>query len=257
MNNNDTGPLVDISDIRIAFGLLTRMPVPVDTNRATARGAAAAWAYPIVGLGVGFFASLIAVVILALELPPSIAAALAMAVLIITTGAMHEDGLADSADGLWGGWDKAKRLAIMKDSHIGTYGVIALILSLLIHWTGLTALMAGGYVWAPIMVMAVLSRANMVLLMHVLPRARATGLAHAVGQPSRNTTFAAIATAAFIGFVFIGSSGFTALLVSLCAALGCALIAHHKIGGQTGDILGATQQVSQVALVITLAALAP
>lgn len=257
MRKNDTGPLILAHDVKAAFGLLTRLPLRVDTDLATQRGAGAAWAYPLVGLGVGCAASLIGVLVLALDLPASIAAALSLAVMIILTGAMHEDGLADSADGLWGGWDRAKRLSIMKDSHIGAYGVIALILSLLIHWSGLEALMSRGYVWAPLVVMATLSRANMVLLMHVLPNARSGGLAHSVGAPSRNTTFLAIGLAALASFAFIGLSGFFALLSSLCAAISCALIAHKKIGGQTGDILGATQQVSQIALVVTLVALAP
>jgi len=212
MRNNDTGPLILLHDVKSAFGLLTRLPFHIDTERATRRGAAAAWAYPLVGLGVGFFASLLAVVFLAMGVPATIVAALALGLMIILTGAMHEDGLADSADGLWGGWDTSKRLEIMKDSHIGAYGVIALILSLLIHWAGLTSLMSDGYVWAPIMVMAALSRANMVLLMHLMPHARDSGLAHAVGRPERNTTFIAIGIAAVISFAFIGTSGFTALL---------------------------------------------
>ena len=257
MDKNDAGALVTLHDVKAAFGLLTRLPLNVDADRATARGAGAAWAYPLVGLGVAMIACLVASVVLSLGLPASIAAALALAAMIIVTGAMHEDGLADSADGLWGGWDRVRRLAIMKDSHIGAYGVIALILSLLIHWTGLSALMDRGYVWAPIMVMAALSRANMVLVMHAMPNARDTGLAHAVGRPARNTTFIAIGLAAAISFAWIGVSGFVALVVSLCAAGVCALIAHRKVGGQTGDILGATQQVSQMALVVTLVALAP
>lgn len=257
MHNNDTQSVMTFHDIKAAFGLLTRLPIHVETERATQRGAAAAWAYPLVGVGIAFFAGLLAQVLLAIGLSEAPVAAITLAIMTIMTGAMHEDGLADTADGLWGGWDRARRLEIMKDSRIGAYGVIALVCGFLIHWTALDALFTRGYVWAPLIVMAALSRANMVLLMYVMPNARDTGLSQSVGRPPQAATFIAIGLAAVISFAFIGISGFTALLVSLCAALGCALIAHRKIGGQTGDILGATQQVSQMALACTLSVLAP
>jgi len=115
-------------DVPAALGLLTRLPVPVDTDHATARAAKAAWAYPLVGL---VLALLLAVIgWLASGLMPEIRAAILLAAGVIITGALHEDGLADAVDGLWGGWDKARRLEIMKDSHIGAYGVIGLVLSL-------------------------------------------------------------------------------------------------------------------------------
>jgi len=131
-DRNDDGP-IRTGDIPAAIGLLSRLPVPVDTDLATRRGARAAWAYPLAGLVVGALAGLVAQVALWLGLPPSIAALLALAAMIAITGALHEDGLADSADGLWGGWDRARRLEIMKDSRIGTYGVLALGLTLLLR----------------------------------------------------------------------------------------------------------------------------
>jgi len=100
MRNNDTGPLILLHDVKSAFGLLTRLPFHIDTERATRRGAAAAWAYPLVGLGVGFFASLLAVVFLAMGVPATIVAALALGLMIILTGAMHEDGLATAISAL-------------------------------------------------------------------------------------------------------------------------------------------------------------
>jgi len=255
--NSDTRPLMTLHDVRAAFGLLTRLPVPVDTALATARGASASWAYPLVGVGVALLAGFMSALLIAMGVPTAVAAAVCIATLTITTGAMHEDGLADTADGLWGGWDRARRLAIMKDSHIGAYGVIALILSLLIHWSALNSLFAQGHIFAPLVVMAALSRANMVLIMHVLPNARDTGLSQTVGRPARKTTFVAIGIAALTSLICIGLSVFAALLIALCAALSCGLIAQRKIGGQTGDILGATQQVSQIAVIATLAAIAP
>ena len=125
MDKHDKSPIVSLGDITAALGLLSRLPVRVDTSRATARGAQAAWAYPIAGLILAALACAIAQIALMLGVPAPLTAGLALASLVIMTGAMHEDGLADSTDGLWGGWDKDRRLAIMKDSHIGAYGVIA------------------------------------------------------------------------------------------------------------------------------------
>ena len=100
---------------------------------------------------------------------------------MITTGAMHEDGLADTVDGLWGGWTRDRRLEIMKDSHIGTYGVLALIVSAGLRWSVLAGLLTLGA--GPVVAIAVLSRASMPALMAALPNARGDGLAHKVGAP--------------------------------------------------------------------------
>ena len=108
--------LISGHDIPAALGLLTRIPIKVDMDRAATRGPAATWAYPLAGLVVGLIMAVIAWVAQLLGIAAPVIAALMLTGAIITTGAMHEDGLADSADGLWGGWDKARRLEIMKDS---------------------------------------------------------------------------------------------------------------------------------------------
>ncbi|MEL6640743.1 MAG: adenosylcobinamide-GDP ribazoletransferase, partial [Pseudomonadota bacterium] len=125
MPNPDTA-LIDRHDVPAALGLLTRLPIPVDAEKAQARGAAAAWAYPIVGLVLGAILVCAAWGLSALGVPEEVTALLLIATAVVITGALHEDGLADSADGLWGGWDKTRRLEIMKDSSIGAYGVLAL-----------------------------------------------------------------------------------------------------------------------------------
>ena len=125
MAKSDSG-LMSLTDIPAALGLLTRLPIPVDAGQATARGAKAAWAYPVVGL---VLACLIGGPAWTISdfMPPAILAALVLVALITLTGALHEDGLADTTDGLWGGWEPARRLEIMKDSQIGSYGVLALV----------------------------------------------------------------------------------------------------------------------------------
>ena len=246
---------IEAADVAAAMALLSRWPIPVNGEAAAARGAGAAWAYPLAGLGVALPAAVVAWVCLALGVPASLSAALAIAVLIVTTGAMHEDGLADCADGFWGGWDRTRRLEIMKDSRIGAYGVLALGLGLLLRWSALTVLLSGDVLWAAIIVPAVLSRAAMVWVMHVLPPARLDGLSRRVGQPDRESVLIAVALAAAAVILLWFSAVVALLLVCGAATLGMMALARSKIGGQTGDVLGATQQVVEIASLVVLATL--
>ncbi|MDO6591715.1 adenosylcobinamide-GDP ribazoletransferase [Loktanella sp. D2R18] len=248
MNNRDQ-KLIEVADFPAAMGLLTRLPVPVSQTRAVARGAAAAWAYPLAGALIGIILAATVSAFTWIGLPIGIVAALVIGVNIIITGAMHEDGLADSADGLWGGWDRARRLEIMKDSHIGTYGVLALALSLLIRWLGLSALIALDIYWAGLVAIAVLSRGGMVVLMAAMKNARDTGLSKSVGRPTAATAWVTIAIAVLIA-ALLGQ--FAMIVVAPFAVLACGLIARTKIGGQTGDILGATQQITEMTLLLVV-----
>ncbi|MFT5650135.1 MAG: adenosylcobinamide-GDP ribazoletransferase [Yoonia sp.] len=253
MRNSDKGPLVALSDIPAAIGLLTRLPVRVDTDRATARGAAAAWAYPIVGLIVGGIAAIGMIIAGAIGLPASAVALIGVATVTIITGAMHEDGLADTADGLWGGWDPVHRLKIMKDTYIGTYGVIAIVLSLVMRWLLLTELVDLGAGTA-LIAAAMLSRAAMVGVMAWLPNARESGLSRAVGRPTLAVTLIAVAIAAVGAIGFIGLLGVFAAAAVFVTAAGCGAIAKTKIGGQTGDILGFVQQMTEISVLLYLIA---
>ncbi|MBR9841621.1 MAG: adenosylcobinamide-GDP ribazoletransferase [Rhodobacteraceae bacterium] len=235
-------------DIATALALLTRLPLRAEF----ARGARAAWAYPLAGLAVAALAALPTGLFLSLGLPPLLAALVFVATQVTLTGAMHEDGLADSADGLWGGWDRARRLEIMKDSHIGSYGVIALILSLAARVLAIGLLLANpGWLW-PLLAVSMLSRATMPALMAALPHARDTGLSHAQGRAPRDTALAAAALTLLAALLFTGLSGLGLALLAALTALACAAIAKSKIGGQTGDILGATQQITEIALLLAL-----
>ncbi|MRU16813.1 adenosylcobinamide-GDP ribazoletransferase [Roseovarius sp. A21] len=243
--------LVKASDFPLALALLTRLPVHVSSFE---RGAKAAWAYPLVGLVTGGLAGLAGLGGLWMGLAAPLSALISMAILTITTGAMHEDGLADTADGLWGGWDRARRLEIMKDSYIGTYGVLALFLSFSGRWaaiwmvfeaspaTALTALLA-----APM-----LSRATMPALMAALPHARDHGLSHSTGRPTAATAALGIAITLIPGLFLLGWHLFGAVIWAVLMTLAMGRIARAKIGGQTGDILGAVQQVTEIALLFYL-----
>lgn len=253
MSDRDNIP--QLRDVAAAIGLLSRLPVRVNEAHATARGASAAWAYPLAGLVVGLIACVVGQIALSLGLAASLVAGLIIATVVIITGAMHEDGLADAADGLWGGWDKTRRLEIMKDSSIGAYGVIALVLGLGLRWQALTVLIGVGGVWVPVLAAAMISRAVMVPVMARLPHARDTGLSHAVGRPDEMTALIAIAIAVIGALFLLQFSGLWVIAAAALSALACALIAKAKINGQTGDILGATQQVAEISMLLTLCAL--
>ncbi len=237
-----------LQDILSAFGLLTRLPLPPYTPV----GAGAAWAWPLVGVVVATLAALAGWA--GHGLGPGIAAGVVLAVQALLTGAMHEDGLADTADGLWGGWTKQRRLEIMRDSHIGSYGVLALLLVTLMRWSALTALIAGGH-WGAVIAAGALSRAPMAVLMALMPNARDDGLSQAVGRPAFGTALAASVLA--LGLATLAVGPVATLAAALLAALSCAalaLLAKARIGGQTGDILGASQQLAEVAVLAALAA---
>lgn len=246
-------PFITLRDVPLACGLLSRLPIPVDADFASARGARAAWAYPLAGGLVALIAGGIGALALMAGLPPSVAAGLVLAGQVILTGAMHEDGLADSADGLWGGWTKERRLEIMKDSRIGSYGVLALILSLLLRCSALTAL--GPSLLPVLLAAALLSRAAMVGLMTELPNAREGGLSRSVGRPGRRTAWAGTGIALGLSLVIVGPAALPFALAAGLAGLGCAAIAQAKIGGQTGDILGASQQVCEIAILAVATAI--
>ncbi len=237
-------------DLALALGLLTRLPLPGAPDLT--RGAAAAWAWPVAGLAAGIIGAL--AIWLTSGLPAGVSAAVGLTAMIMTTGAMHEDGLADTADGLWGGWDRDRRLEIMKDSRIGAYGVIALILSLLARWSLLATLIGAGVVWAPLIAAAMLSRVPMVFLMTLMDPARPGGLAGQVGQPPIGAAMIAAALALIVALILSGGAAIWAMALAFLLVLGLALIAQAKIGGQTGDILGASQQISEIAALAVLAA---
>lgn len=240
-------------DVTTAFALLTRLPLPAAAPLG--RSAAAAWAYPLAGGGLGLIAGMVGALALWLGLAPMLAAGLGLATLVISTGAMHEDGLADAADGLWGGWDKARRLEIMHDSRIGSYGVLAIGLSLLLRAAALGVLFAAGHVFAPLIVAGALSRAALAPMMALLPHAREDGLSVATGRPGAATAWLGVALALGLALILTGGAGIVAAIAVSLAALAAGLIARAKLGGQTGDILGAAQQLSEIAALLTLSAL--
>lgn len=250
MTKNDQ-PLVQPKDILLAVSLLTRLPVEAD--HAT-RGSLAVWAYPLAGLVPAALAVLVGLFAQWLGLPAPICALLALAAMIATTGAMHEDGLADTADGFWGGWTVERRLEIMKDSQIGAYGVVGLILAFGLRWAALTWLFEAELAAGAILAAAVISRASMPVLMATLPHARKTGLSHSVGTVGTPSAAIAIVIAFVLGVLILGSGVFWAFIWAGLLTAGIGMTAQRKINGQTGDVLGCAQQVTEIAVLLTLVA---
>lgn len=237
-----------VRDFRIVVLFLTRVPVGRIIGLESRPLAAAAWAFPLVGLIVGGIAGGVFYAVAGTEISPLGCALAALAVQAIVTGALHEDGLADVADGL-GAADRERTLEIMRDSRIGAYGVLALVFSVGLRAAMVAGIPGSGYALASIVAAAMFSRGLLPAVMHVLPPARAEGLSQSAGQPDLRTALIAAA---------IGAAGLFTLLplsvalaaVLLAVAFGGAVVwwARVRLGGQTGDVLGAVQQVIEIAV---------
>ena len=243
--------------VRAAATFLTRVPVggwpyAADDWR---------WAsghFPLIGAAIGLVLGV--VFTLALPLSPLVAAALALAVGLLITGGFHEDGLADSADALGGGYEPARVLEILKDSRIGAFGGLAITASLLLR----AALLAALATQAPVaLVLAhAVSRATPVWLMAVMPYATDDSHARSRHITRAATPQALLATAWAAAFLAaaVAFSPVTPSAVLAAVATAAALTAfagwrfHRRVGGVTGDFLGATQQLCEAGVLIALLA---
>lgn len=234
------------SDIPIAFSLLSRLPLPIDHDNSSERTAAATWAYPVVGAVLGLIAGFIGNLIYWFGAPAGLSALAALGSLLILSGGLHEDGLADCADGFGGGADKDARLHIMKDSRIGAFGAIALILFLLGRYANMETLIDINFI-PTLIAVGTASRLPMVLALYAMPNARGDGLSASVGKPPELSLSIAIVITLTLCFVCMGWSGIFVFGWALIAAIVMGYLAHRAIGGQTGDVLGAMQQWAELA----------
>jgi adenosylcobinamide-GDP ribazoletransferase len=236
-----------LQDLRAGFELLTRISVP--SSRLAPR-IQSAWTWPVIGVAVGVIGAIVGYSAVSVGLSAQIAAILAVIAISITTGALHEDGLADCADGFFGGRDKARRLAIMKDSQIGSYGTLALILVVGLRVMAISSALEHGQ-WQALIVAAVISRAMMAGIMAGMENARGTGFSHSVGRPSWGVAAMGVGLASAVAVVLVGLPAIWLVLVALILALAVAAVAQRKIGGQTGDVCGAVQQICEVSILVT------
>ncbi len=220
----------------------------------------AAWALPVAGLVIVAPALAVLVFLHAAGAPAFVAAFVFIGLCILSTGGLHEDGLADMADGLGGGATRDRKLQIMKDSRIGAYGVLALVGSIGLKVSALAALFSAHdpiEIGVFVALAAMASRTGMAALWHALPPARRDGLSVAAGQPGRKailvgTTVTLVALG--IGLPVIGAEAILALAAAgFLATAFVGRMALRQIGGQTGDILGASQQIGETAILTALA----
>jgi adenosylcobinamide-GDP ribazoletransferase len=246
-----------VSELFAAVMFLTRLPVPAWTPYAPETlGRSTAW-FPVVGLIVGGIAGG-AYAAAALVFPPLLSATLAIVASVLVTGALHEDALADAADGLGGGASRERALEIMKDSRVGAYGVVALVLAIVARIAALDAIgVAGpGAVVRALVAAHVLARWSSLPLLWRLPYARPGGGTGApfAGNVSPVRVAVGSAIAMGIGAAMLGAD----IAASASAAIGVTLLAgwyfHRRLGGITGDCLGAANQVVELAVYLVLAA---
>lgn len=246
IGNQPTGIGLSLHDIPAAMALLTRLPIPLDHEKAGARASAAAWAYPLAGAVVGGIAGTVVWILAALGLPSGMAAGAGLGALVLLSGGLHEDGLADCADGFGGGTTAERRLEIMKDSRVGAYGVIALGIALIMRWSGIGEAINANEVLLLAAVGAV-SRMPMTLVMWAMPLARKDGLAALVGLVPGQTAAIAAAFGLILAVLLTGLAGVVLWAVALLAALPICYFSWQRIEGYTGDVLGCIQQVAEIA----------
>lgn len=244
--------LVDLPrHIAIAGVFLTRLPFRVSGEFSENDLAHVVHAFPIVGLIVGALSGSALLLTAEFNLHPVACAMFAIAAAVLATGALHEDGLADVADGFGGGRSREQKLEIMRDSRTGAFGVIALVITLGLKASLLGGLLGPGIAAATVVAGAVLSRSLLPLVMHYLPRARSDGLAASAGKPTRNLAWVSLGLGAIASLVFLGGwMGLCAVIAAAVVALVMAWVSMRQIGGYTGDVLGATQQLAEVAIFV-------
>jgi adenosylcobinamide-GDP ribazoletransferase len=253
-----------VDDVARSVGFLSRISVPsrhfIGHDGTLSR---AVGAFPVAGLLISLPSAALFAILLALNADPLLCAFLALGLQAILTGALHEDGLSDTADGIGGGRDRESALVIMKDSRIGSYGAVALILSFAIRASALATI---GAVLTPTQAgvaltgIAALSRAAMVWHWSLLPPARSDGVAASAGMPETQATWLALFTGALFSIVLAGgaTSFVDGVVVVAASGLVCWGVTQYigtKIGGHTGDTIGASQQLAEVTALSTLAVL--
>lgn len=240
-----------------AVRFFTRLPVPGWIGHSQQQLDHAARYFPLVGALVGAIGAVVTETA-ALWLPATLAILLGMVATLLATGAFHEDGLADACDGFGGGWEKLQVLTIMKDSRIGSYGAIGIGMALLIKFTALNEIDA--LAPPPALALALIaghaaSRLGPVLLMRVLDYVREdeTAKSKPLAKSIGNGGLVLAAAFALAPCIFLSSE---AALFGIAGVLLTTALAgryfHRRIGGYTGDCLGATQQVAEVAFYLGL-----
>jgi adenosylcobinamide-GDP ribazoletransferase len=234
-----------------AVNLLTRVPLRAQVHTEERIARAVPW-FPIVGAAVGLavagaYAGMIVVV------PALPAAAIAVSLGALVTGAFHEDGLADVADAFGGGGDREDRLRILKDPRLGTYGVVAIVMSMLIRVSSVASLPWRAALVAIPAAHALSRGAAVVAMVSFKPVEEGLGASY-TRSLSRGRAVVGVIVGAAVAVVLVRTWVVLGLVISVVVIATIGALARRKIGGINGDVLGAIQQVTEVALLVLFAA---
>jgi adenosylcobinamide-GDP ribazoletransferase len=243
-----------LDELILAFTLLTRIPMPPARAGDGDALARAVWAYPIVGAVVGGVGALVFTVVRTSQVPASPAAWIALAAMVLT-GCFHEDGLADFWDGIGGGHTVDRKLEIMRDSRIGSYGAAALIMALGARASLMAALDDHGMATVACIVAAALGRVAIGGVLATLGPARPDGIAALAGKPPVRASLGALGVGLVIAMAVEPLAGAAALVAVAVVVLICRTLMQRQIGGYTGDGLGATEQKAEIAVLVVLLAM--
>lgn len=236
-----------LRNLLIAFGLMTTLPfrLPEDWSAGDS-GRAAVW-YPLVGLVLGALTWLTWKGATFL-FPPFVAAVIALVAWVLLTGGLHLDGLADCCDGLFASVSRERRLEIMKDPHVGTFGVIGLLLILFLKAAVLASL-------TPVSSLGILLAASLsrwcILAAALLPLARSSGMAADFASGLRRSSIILSAVIPLALMVLLGLRGILSVLVGIATAALILWLAKFRIGGVTGDVFGMIVEVVETAVLLT------
>lgn len=236
-------------DVALCIGFYTRLPLPYFDmgGRSLAQ---AQWAAPLAGAVIGLIGAAALAIASMIGIPPAPAAAIALAAVMFVTGMLHEDGISDTVDGFGGGRTRERALEIMRDSRIGSYGAGALILSVLLRWSALAEIDSIGDAVLALIAAHAASRALIPAFMQLLPNARLDGLAVGAGRVESGPAL----IAAMLGMLALLPLGFsfavTTAILLLIWLFAFRRLALKKIGGQTGDTIGAFQQGCEIIVLL-------
>lgn len=247
-----SGAAAWLRDFRLVLGFFTRLPVKsVDGSLA-----GAVRAFPLAGLVVGLTGGLVYFVAMEIGLSGLLAALLAVAATGTLTGALHEDGWADVCDALGARGGVERRLEVMRDSRLGSYGGLALIFATGIKVAAIAALGTPALVAGALVASHTLARGVLPLVMSRMKPARSTGLGAGAGRPTVAAANWSLTLALLISVVAVAPvAALVALLAALAATWLVAGLAQRKFGGYTGDVLGAVEQLAEMAILVNLVSL--
>lgn len=260
-SSENTWKIRPFAETLVALRFLTRLPIPFVRTLDLPPLAEAMRFFPLAGAIIGAISSAVLIGANMLGLPSLLAAAFALAAGVLVTGALHEDGLADVADGFGGGRTREDRLEIMRDSRIGTYGTIALCLTFIAR-AAIYETLSGAQ---PLTIIALLagaaafSRSLIVDLLWATRPARSDGLSVFAGRPGKRSALFSLLTggigaAVAVGLVLSPEIAVIAIIAAGIMLAGMRALSMRQIGGQTGDVCGAVQVLTELTMLTVYAA---